>query len=239
MLWGKLLLVTLPPKWVKFCKLCHSEALRCALVAMGLVERSLMVKVRQEAREVHDKATSAGGGAAVPPDVSVGVTPPKAFRWVMWAVPALLIFYFFGGLATKRIGEVFPVFHWALFASFSEEVTRYEVRVVEQDGQRFDPPLRLQETEEYSQWMAASHDIYHTPKVIRYFGATYEAGREARAEELRAAFERNFLPGDEVRYQLVKLTYNPLERYRTGAVQEASVLGEFSKTYGGADVASR
>lgn len=154
---------------------------------------------------------------------------PKRLRWVTWAIPLILILYFVGGLATRRFGEVYPVFHWGLFASVSEERRGYEIWVVEQDGRRFDPPVMFQRLPEYEQLMAASYDIYRTPRVIRYFASALEDGRAARAEELRQVFEYNFLPGDKVHYRVVRVDYNALERYNTGRIESSEVIGEFSK----------
>lgn len=70
-------------------------------------------------------------------------------HWTIFVIPALLFFYLVAGLGTKRTGEVFPVFHWALFATVSETRTGYEVYILEQDGRRFSPPVLLQDTEEY------------------------------------------------------------------------------------------
>ncbi len=154
---------------------------------------------------------------------------PKRIQWVVWAIPAILAFYFFAGLATKRTGEIFPVFHWALFANVSETRTGYEIYIREQDGQRFSPSVLLQDTEEYRRWLAASYDVYNTPGVISRFARAYEAGNIGRMAELKGALEHNFLPGDEVRYELLKVEYNPLERYHTGALRSSSLVGTFVK----------
>jgi len=163
------------------------------------------------------------------------VSTPK-LGWTYWVVPAVLAFYFFAGLATKRTGEVFPVFHWALFANAPETKIEYELYIIEQDGQRFPSPVLLQNTEEYKEWLAASYDIYNSLGVIESFGRAYEAGRAERAAELEGVLEHNFVPGDEVRYKILRVEYDALERYRTGRVMTASTVGVFSKER---DVAER
>lgn len=154
---------------------------------------------------------------------------PKQFGWVYWVIPVVLAFYFFAGLATKRTGEVFPIFHWALFANAPDTRIDYELYILEQDGRRFSPPVLLQNTEEYKEWLAASYDIYNSLGVIDSFARAHQAGRTERAAELKGALEHNFVPGDKVRYKILRVEYDALERYRTGKVRAASTVGVFSK----------
>ena len=153
----------------------------------------------------------------------------RRYSWVYWTIPAILAFYFFAGLATKRTGEVFPIFHWALFAVASETKTAYELYILEQDGQRFSSPVLLQNTEEYGEWLAASYDIYNSLGIIGAFARAHQAGRTERAAELEAGLEHNFVPGDKVRYEIRRVEYDVRERYYTGRVITSTTVGVFSK----------
>lgn len=157
------------------------------------------------------------------------MSAPKRFSWIYWVIPAVLAFYFVAGLATKRTGEVFPVFHWALFAVAPETKTGYELYILEQDGQRFSPPVLLQNTEEYGEWLAASYDLYNSLGIIGSFASAYESGRKERAAELEAGLEQNFIPGETVRYEIRQVEYNAPKRYRTGEVINSTTIGVFSK----------
>lgn len=154
---------------------------------------------------------------------------PKRFSWVYWAIPAILAFYFVAGLATKRTGEIFPIFHWALYAVAPETKNEYELYILEQDGQRFSPPLLLQHTEEYGEWLAASYDIYNSLGVIGSFSKAYRAGLEEHAAELKAGLEQNFIPGETVRYEIRQVEYGARERYDTGNIIDSTTIGVFSK----------
>lgn len=154
---------------------------------------------------------------------------PKQSGWVYWVIPAALTFYFFAGLATKRTGEVFPIFHWALYAVAPETKTDYELYILEQDGRQFAPPVLLQNTEEYGEWLAASYNVYNSLGIIDSFASAYRAGRTERSARLEKGLEQNFIPGEIVRYEIRQVEYDARERYRTGKIMDSTTIGVFSK----------
>lgn len=149
--------------------------------------------------------------------------------WTLTAIPLVLFVYFFVGVGTKRSGEIFPIYHWGLFAAVETPTTLGEVYLEEVDGERYNPPVRLQDTESYRRLMMSDYDIYNTPNVIRRLAAALASGRYERAAELEAAFEANFLEQDRVRYSVVNVTFDPVERYRTGKVVSRETVGRLTK----------
>lgn len=150
-------------------------------------------------------------------------------RWTTWAIPFVLLFYFTVGVATKWVGEIFPVYHWGLFASVKTPVTAVEVYIEEADGQRYTPPVRLQETRAYRELTVHGQDVYNTTNVVKRFASAYTRGRHAKTAQLAKAFETNYLTAERVRYALVRVTYRPTERLRTGEVLSREVIGRFVK----------
>lgn len=149
--------------------------------------------------------------------------------WTTLAIPIVLFFYFTVGVATKWVGELFPIYHWGLFASVQAPVTLVEIYIEEADGQRYTPPVRLQDTEAYQKLTVNGQDVYNTTNVIKRLASAYTRKRYAKAMQLASAFEKNYLAAERVRYTLVRVTFEPTERFRTGEVLSREVIGRFVK----------
>lgn len=133
------------------------------------------------------------------------------------SILTFLAAYAIGGLATEvllpgREKSAIPLFSWFLFDEVPNAMQSYDIEVLKYDEREFDPPLN---------WSAA--DGVASPKgreLIQRIGRRWEHGDTAGANALRRAFERAFLPPG-TQYRLVRLTYDPLARWRDGALSTA------------------
>lgn len=131
---------------------------------------------------------------------------------------AFLAAYAIGGLATEillpgREKSAIPLFSWFLFASVPNRMQVYAVRILEYPGGAPDSSAPFTQT-------TAAFASPSSPKgreLIQRIGKRVAAGDSTAADELRRRFERVFLPPG-VHYQIVRLEYDPLARWRTGAL---------------------
>ena len=149
-------------------------------------------------------------------------------------IPLVLMAYLAVGLSTweleKRYGiEAYPFFHWALFAYPTGETERYEIYLYEVDGRRYDPPVRMQDTEEYQTMIAQEPDMYHTFKAAAPLATAIRQSDKAATQRSKALLENNFLWGDRVHYGLYKVEYDPEVRLETGEVISAEKIRDFYK----------
>ncbi len=148
---------------------------------------------------------------------------------------AVLIFfaaYCVTQYAGKRLspkGEFFPVFSWSLFSTVSEFHTDIGVEIARLGDQRFDPPVNYYEFPQTFPY-AANRDTA-VGKAAYQLAGLPRTEADFAAREI--AFIQRFFPiTDAVEFRIVALTYNPIERWRTGEIVERVVLSEHEKGQG-------
>lgn len=145
-------------------------------------------------------------------------------RWL----PRLAGVYLLGALAAVAAPgfEVFPVFCWFLFPVVPGYEARYELTVTEAGGVRPDAPTDIQQLDEFDD-----------PKAMDLWVVTQRLGKAvARKDEAGVAAARRLLEGSYLcapsRYAMTELHFDPVERWRSGAVQSSRILASFSSTEG-------
>lgn len=145
----------------------------------------------------------------------------------------VLVIYFLVGLYTNYfiegmrgdIAEVYPFASWGLFQTVPNVRTKHTIRFLEVDGRRFDPPV----------FFADAHEIYNfrgrwpSDDEVRVFrlANSIERGDREEVRRLREEIERNFSLKDVV-YEVVFVSYNPLEFWKNREVRELRVLERFT-----------
>lgn len=108
----------------------------------------------------------------------------------------------------NRDKEIFPFYSWFLFAAVPHAGNHYEVRILKNGGQSFNPPIP------YAQ--AANIAIFPQAitayQFIQKMGRSYDRGDSAEFAELAGLFQRDFLIGATT-YQLLRIYYDPIERW--------------------------
>lgn len=121
-------------------------------------------------------------------------------------------------------GEYFPVFGWSLFSEVVSPRWTVETEIVRIGDTVFPEPVNFFELGEH--FKAARARSSNVRKVaVKFLNLRQE--EPAAAEAMRRVFERTYL-GDRqaVEYRLVLVTFDPIERWRTGAVLERRVLAQ-------------
>jgi hypothetical protein len=134
-----------------------------------------------------------------------------------------LIAYLIAGILTfdirkKKSNEIFPVFSWFLFAEVPQKThVRYTIRILRADGIDLPQPVYFSESSPYSNPKSVSAN-----KLIQDIGKSIEFKDDKWLHQAREVFENNQINRVQ-RYELIKLTYDPVERYQTGKMQVESV----------------
>lgn len=115
-------------------------------------------------------------------------------------------------------GQLYPFFSWFLFARTPNQVTDYAVRLMEVQGRKLDPPPFIQDADH----LAPDVHSIKLHDIVQKLGMALERKDRESARHASRMLERNFLTG-ATRYQVVKVTYNPLNRWQTGAFEEHSL----------------
>ena len=131
-----------------------------------------------------------------------------------------LLFVFAGGLLTLLVPrqEIYPIYSWFLFALTPNAKTRYALRILEYRNQPLNPPLFYDEAGS----LVPKPQSVTLVKIAQYWGRAVEQGDRDAENKNRALFESNFLPGAS-RYALVRVHYDPVERWKTGVAQMETV----------------
>ncbi len=139
-------------------------------------------------------------------------------RFVAALVPFALAVYTLLGFSRIRTTDWIPFSAWALFVFVPNEVQSYSVHLLEVEGQVLPTPV------EYSHADGLVPDahaiqIYY---VINHFAMARAMGDSAEAFRFQRLFETNGLQLQKgmTRYALVQNQYDPLERWKTGAVKQ-------------------
>ncbi|MEO1337745.1 MAG: hypothetical protein AAFV29_19025, partial [Myxococcota bacterium] len=132
-----------------------------------------------------------------------------------------------GLIATMAPGfEIFPFFCWFLFPVTPNVETRYELVVSTMAGRALPAPMEYQ-----------SLDLVDDPMAMDLWIAVQDLGKaiaredKARVDVLRSRIELNFIPAPN-RYRIERVTFDPLERWRDGTVQQRAPVASFTSTLG-------
>jgi hypothetical protein len=125
--------------------------------------------------------------------------------------------YFGLGMITRATGEVFPVFGWFLYALVPQQQTHYSALLVEMDDGVLPEPVLFQDAHAL---VPSTREL--TPlKMMDQLGKTIES-KDGRAADLRHKLEGSYLPRVK-RYKIVKITYKPLEYWKTKAHERTEI----------------
>ncbi|MEI6863787.1 MAG: hypothetical protein WCK46_00230 [Candidatus Adlerbacteria bacterium] len=139
----------------------------------------------------------------------------------LYFVIGLSTFFLFSSAHDKSFP---PFFHWFLFALVPNEhfSTQYTVRLVTYKGKALTPPELFGEAND----IIGDAQTNRARDGIRRLGKALVAGDTAGADVVRAELEAAYFPKD-LSWQVVKITYDPIERFKTGALERVDILGTY------------
>jgi hypothetical protein len=142
-------------------------------------------------------------------------------QWVL----GFLVFYFIAGMyAVDR----YPFFDWALFTKIPNEQRDYSIQLRAYDGTVYEPALPFSESKFLFDAIGQSPTQYTQP--ISDLGTAIMRADERAVEQHREFVERMF-DGKPFVYDVLKITYDPVELWRTGAYRSREVVASFENTY--------
>ena len=116
--------------------------------------------------------------------------------------------------------QLFPLASWSLFSKVPAEISDYDVRVLELDGEPFASPQTAQNVGDRLPALATI-DAY---RLIQALGRAVRKNESDAVAQTRRTLEGIYLRGAEpFRYDIVYRTYDPMLYWRDGTVRVQTV----------------
>lgn len=154
----------------------------------------------------------------------------QSYRRLERTVVALLSCYVIMSFAIEfRIAgaghdKVFPLSAWSLFAKVRSRMSDYQVRVLELDGERLDPPRFSDECPDRLPALAT----LDAQELIGTLAHAVIAGDRTTERRARRVLEGVYFNDvGHLRYELVHRTYNPLDRWQHGTFLAIEPIRQF------------
>jgi hypothetical protein len=123
-----------------------------------------------------------------------------------------------------RQSEFFPFAPWDLYSHVPNDFADYGLRVTSLDGAPLAAPVYFEAAPD---WFAQAQSILAV-ESIQALGRAVEGGDAAEIARARGIVERDYLAGHpRLRYEVVKRSWEPLERWRSGRFASEAVLAAF------------
>jgi hypothetical protein len=144
--------------------------------------------------------------------------------------PAAILAYVVLALAGAPAGraELFPFFNWSLFSAAVNPKIDVVLVVHAIDGVELDRPRTFYELPE--RFPAARARDTRLAKSLDRLAEAVEAGDRAAEKSIRSLIERTFMAdASQVRYEVARIGYDPIERYETGRLVRSQTLARYEK----------
>jgi hypothetical protein len=153
----------------------------------------------------------------------------KTYRHLKLFIASFLILYAVLGAFAHFIfrTELYPIFTWCLYCRIPNELQDYDLRILTVNGEKLVLAPYFQEA---SQWFqeANSRSAYRS---IQKLGLAVEVGDTEMIKEVRRFFEPLYLGrANVVYYEIVKRSFNPMERWKYGSFKSVTSLGLFESS---------
>jgi hypothetical protein len=145
----------------------------------------------------------------------------KKYRRIQAVLLLVLAGTFALGLvsAVRPAGEIFPFASWFLFSLVPQRVTSYDLLVRFWGSREFEPPKPLIEVDGLLRTPRSS-TVY---QLVQRYGRAVEAGNRGEAEAAWRLLKAKFSSTDPVVFEVVKRSYDPLDRSRGGKVEQIRI----------------
>jgi len=136
-----------------------------------------------------------------------------------------LCFYFVAGM---YVVDKYPFFNWALFTKIPNEQSDFTIEITAFDGTAYDPPLPFSESRFIFEAIGQSPTQYTQP--ISDLGRALERTDDEAVARDRTAVEKMF-DGKSFSYNLVRISYDPVELWRTGSYKEEVQVASYDSNH--------
>ena len=154
---------------------------------------------------------------------------PRRYRNHSHLFMVALIAYVLFSNVFKSVGasgaEVFPFFNWSLFTNAAvQQRYNHAIFIEKLDGEVLSPPVLASQLKGRLR-IRGSTNIY---KATNVFASAIRRKDEKTIRKIRKTIERTYLArAKRLTYSVRLVTYEPLQRYRTGKVSWIENLGSF------------
>jgi hypothetical protein len=150
--------------------------------------------------------------------------PVKRSEWLVRCAVAFVLLYALVASQT-RTDERFPLFGWSLFSDVPQpRGVDYSVRLLELDGERFDPPVYFEDAGIVNQAR-----VVQAVRALRRFGTAAQGDdpnvTAFHADRFQEVYLTEYTSG---RYELVRRSFDVRDRYECDCFADEEVIGEFS-----------
>lgn len=140
-----------------------------------------------------------------------------------------LLIYFLVGLYARTIRtedeDLYPFFSWFLFSVVPARVQEdYIIKIVEYRGSQVNPPALVEKT---SGIFNKSRSLAEYFQMTRNLGVAVSQGQAEQVKRLRVHIETNLFSGKPLTYAVYRVTYSPIERFKTGQLLSSQELAIF------------
>jgi hypothetical protein len=154
----------------------------------------------------------------------------RAFRLFPLLMVGFYILVTFYGARLDSRPEIFPFFNWSLFSSSSGERNEYALLIRGVEGQSLAKPQLFYDMK--GTFMHARQRDVNVSKVVQELGSALHQNKPQLAYEKRRMIEERFMADvQDVQYDLVMLTFDPIERLDTGKIKNERVVASYRKAY--------
>jgi hypothetical protein len=155
----------------------------------------------------------------------------RRYEVYKYAAPLFVGIYFvvvIVGMGAFHQPELFPFFNWSLFSNSYSERSDAVIRLDSINGKSLPSSRLYYEMSDIFRY-AKDRDSF-VSKVVTRLANAIRAGDEPTISELRKLIEGRFMAEiKSAEYDVVELTYDPIERLRKGKVKDAVVLATYEK----------
>lgn len=128
-------------------------------------------------------------------------------------------------IVTKGDEDFYPFFSWFLFSKVPARVQDdYLIKILEYRGQPQSPPLLVEKTPGI---FNSSRSLAEYFQMTRNLGSAVKRGDTKEINRFRTHFENNLFSEQKLKYQVLEVRYNLVDRYRNGSLITSQEIAVF------------
>ena len=139
-------------------------------------------------------------------------------------IVVICVYFLLGNFLLDSSMSWVPRFNPSFSRQRPVEVTRYELKFTEINGERLEEPLYFADMRD----MLSSDDVYEGKRLINRLGHAVYSNDVVAISALNTELEKIYLAAFEsAEYQVVFIDTDPVEKYNTGSFRSERVLSSY------------
>lgn len=140
-----------------------------------------------------------------------------------------LVTYFVVGVSARVLTEgdedTYPFFSWFLFSKVPPRIQDdYLIKILEYRGQTQTPPLLVEKTPGI---FNSARSLAEYFQMTRNLGVAVKRGDTKEISRYRTHIENNLFSSQKLKYQVLEVRYNLIDRYRNGSLLSSQEIAVF------------